>query len=110
MAELKLYGLRISYYTGKMEGYLRYKEIPHEFIVLNPQRIQLLKEKTGAAQMPAVELPDGRVRWRNEQFLRRAGGAVGDPGEQRQSGDEGEPRRRTRAERRKSQRPQEEAE
>lgn len=59
-SNIKLYGLRISYYTGKMEGYLRYKEIPHDFLVLNPTRMQMLKNKTGAAQMPAVELPDGR--------------------------------------------------
>ena len=60
MSNLKLYGLRISYYTGKMEAYLRYKEIPHEFVVLNRSRMRLLKAKTGAAQMPAIELPDGR--------------------------------------------------
>ena len=60
MADIKLYGLRISYYTGKMEAYLRYKEIPHVFVVLTRDRMRLLKEKTGAAQMPAVELPDGR--------------------------------------------------
>lgn len=58
--EIKLYGLRISYYTGKMEGYLRYKEIPHEFVVLNSNLMRQLKTKTGAAQMPAVELADGR--------------------------------------------------
>ena len=57
---LKLYGLRVSYYTGKMEAYLRFKEIPHDFVVLNPTLVRMLKEKTGAAQMPAVELPDGR--------------------------------------------------
>ena len=60
MTDLKLYGLRISYYTGKMEAYLRYKEIDHEFIVLNRARMRLLKAKTGAAQMPAIELSDGR--------------------------------------------------
>jgi glutathione S-transferase len=43
-----------------MEAYLRYKEIDHEFIVLNPERMRLLKAKTGAAQMPAIELSDGR--------------------------------------------------
>ena len=76
MADIKLYGLRISYYTGKMEGYLRYKEIPHEFVVLNRARMGLLKEKTGAAQMPAVELPDGRfmtdttpmISWFEERY------------------------------------------
>jgi glutathione S-transferase len=60
LTDIKLYGLRISYYTGKMEGYLRYKETPHEFIVLNRKLMGRLKAETGAAQMPAVELPDGR--------------------------------------------------
>ena len=57
---LKLHGLRISYYTGKMEAYLRYKEIPFEFVTLNPERMRRLRRQTGAAQMPAVELADGR--------------------------------------------------
>ncbi len=60
MQPLRLYGLKISYYTGKMEAYLRYKEIPHEFVTLNPALMRRLKTETGAAQMPAVELPDGR--------------------------------------------------
>ena len=60
MTDIKLYGLRISYYTGKMEGYLRYKEIPHQFIVLDRKLMGRLKAETGAAQMPAVEFPDGR--------------------------------------------------
>ena len=59
-SKIKLYGSRISYHTGKIEGYLQYKEIPHDFVVLNPNLIRMLKAKTGAAQMPAVELPDGR--------------------------------------------------
>lgn len=58
---LRLYGAKISYYTGKMEGYLRYKEIPFEFVTLNPRLLRWLKRKTGTSQMPAVELPDGRV-------------------------------------------------
>ena len=60
-ASIKLYGSRISYYTGKMEGYLRYKEIPFEFVVLNPGLTRMLRDKTGAGQMPAVELADGRI-------------------------------------------------
>ena len=60
MADIKLYGLRISYYTGKMEAYLRYKEIPHNFVVLNRKLMGRLKQETGAAQMPAIELADGR--------------------------------------------------
>lgn len=57
---VKLHGLRISYYTGKMEAYLRYKEIPFEFVTLNPERMRRLRRETGAAQMPSVELADGR--------------------------------------------------
>jgi hypothetical protein len=43
-SKIKLYGSRISYYTGKIEGYLQYKEIPHDFVVLNPNLIRMLKE------------------------------------------------------------------
>ncbi|WOJ97463.1 glutathione S-transferase N-terminal domain-containing protein [Congregibacter brevis] len=60
MAKLKLYGLRVSYYTGKMEAYLRYKGIDHDFVVLDAPLMQMLGEKTGAQQMPAIELSDGR--------------------------------------------------
>ena len=28
---MKLYGLKLSYFAGKLEGYLRYKKIPYEF-------------------------------------------------------------------------------
>ncbi len=76
MGNMKLYGLRISYYTGKMEGYLRYKEIPYEFVVLNRKLMARLKAETGAAQMPAIELPDGRfmtdttpmIAWFEDQY------------------------------------------
>lgn len=76
MADIKLYGLSISYYTGKMEAYLRYKEIPHDFIVLNRGLMRRLASETGAAQMPAVELPDGRfmtdttpmIRWFEAEY------------------------------------------
>ncbi len=59
-APLRVYGSRISYYTGKLEAYLRYKEIPYECIAMTPRFWRTVTEKTGAAQMPAVELPDGR--------------------------------------------------
>ncbi len=76
MSEIKLYGCRISYYTGKMEAYFRYKEIPHQFVVLNRRLMGMLKDKTGASQMPAVQLPDGRfmtdttpmIAWFETQF------------------------------------------
>ncbi|MAI24866.1 MAG: glutathione S-transferase [Spirochaeta sp.] len=57
---LKVYGASISYYTGKLEGYLRYKEIPYEFVPFNRKIMSMLSRQTGTSQMPAVELPDGR--------------------------------------------------
>ena len=57
---LTVYGSAVSYYTGKLEGYLRYKEIPYTFIPLSPTMQRRLKKKTGTAQIPAIELPDGR--------------------------------------------------
>ena len=57
---MKVYGSACSYYTGKLEGYLRYKEIPYRFVALSPTRQRRMKRATGAAQVPAVELADGR--------------------------------------------------
>lgn len=58
---LTVYGLKVSYFTGKLEGYLRYKEIPYAFHALTAREfVGMLPEETGAMQMPAVKLPDGR--------------------------------------------------
>ena len=74
--ELIVHGSVISYYTGKLEGYLRYKEIPYRLVRFSPSIQRLLKEKTGNSQMPSVELPDGRfmtdttpmIDWFETQF------------------------------------------
>jgi glutathione S-transferase len=58
--QLRVYGAEVSYYTGKLEGYLRYKEIPYERIAMTPRVMARVARETGASQMPAVELPDGR--------------------------------------------------
>lgn len=60
LAGLKLYGLDLSYFTGKFEAFVRYKEIPHKRIELSMSLMRKVAAKTGLAQMPAVELPDGR--------------------------------------------------
>jgi len=57
---LVVYGLDLSYYTGKLEGYLRYKEIPYRLVAWTPATVRRVRRETGAAQIPAVELPDGR--------------------------------------------------
>jgi glutathione S-transferase len=57
---LIVYGSKISYYTGKLEGYLRYKEIPYRFVPRTSKIGRRLQKETGTSQVPAVELPDGR--------------------------------------------------
>ncbi len=60
IAEMKVYGLDLSYFTGKFEAFLRYREIPHQRVEMSAATMRLAARKTGLAQMPAVELPDGR--------------------------------------------------
>lgn len=70
---LEVYGVEPSYFTGKLEAYLRYKEIPYEFVVCGPDD---LRKATGVGQVPAVRLADGRwmtdttpiIAWLEEQF------------------------------------------
>jgi glutathione S-transferase len=58
---MRVYGSQISYFTGKLEAYLRYKEIPYTFVPMTARHFnRTVPRATGAAQMPAVELPDGR--------------------------------------------------
>ena len=58
---IKVYGSSISYFTGKLEMYFRAKGIPYQFVSMNNHSFNhTAKEKTGAVQMPIVELGDGR--------------------------------------------------
>jgi glutathione S-transferase len=59
-APLRVYGSAISYFTGKLEGYLRFKEIAYERVAMTPLVRARVGRRTGTTQMPAVELPDGR--------------------------------------------------
>lgn len=58
-APLKIYGCKISYFTGKVETYLRFRNIPYEMgnYIANQKR---MKQGAGVAQMPVIELADGR--------------------------------------------------
>ncbi len=56
-----VYGVDISYFTGKFEAYLRYKEIPYEARDLDAYHyLWKVPRRLGATQYPSVELPDGR--------------------------------------------------
>ncbi len=66
----------VSYYSGKLEAYLRYAEIPHERIEVNARLMrETLLPATGFMKVPTMQCPDGRwlkdttpmIRWLDEQ-------------------------------------------
>jgi glutathione S-transferase len=59
METLRVYGSEVSYFTGKLEAYLRYKQIP--YVRIAERCMDAAKKRTGVAQIPSVELPDGRL-------------------------------------------------
>ena len=56
---MKLWGVSVSYFTGKLEAYLRYKGIPYELAhpYADSSRI---RAGAGAIQVPIIERDDGR--------------------------------------------------
>ncbi|WP_419317409.1 glutathione S-transferase family protein [Caulobacter sp. ErkDOM-E] len=57
---LIVHGLDLSYFTGKLEGYLRAKGLPYRLQEMDTAAFRALALKTGVRQMPQLELPDGR--------------------------------------------------
>lgn len=55
-----LHGLTLSYFTGKLQTYLRAKGIPFEFVEMDSADFRACAARTGVAQMPQLECPDGR--------------------------------------------------
>jgi glutathione S-transferase len=56
---LSVHGLDLSYFTGKLEGYLRAKGIPYRLREMDTAAFYRCARATGIAQMPQVELADG---------------------------------------------------
>ena len=57
----KLYKMDVSYFSGKVEAYLRYKGIPYEGIECldDMKALQRVGQHTGVQKVPAIEMPDG---------------------------------------------------
>lgn len=72
---LKVYGSEISYFTGKLECYLRYKEIPYKMV---PAKFSIAAKllNTGVKQVPCIQLADERwmtdstpmIEWFENEF------------------------------------------
>ena len=62
---LKVYRSKISYFSGKLEAYLRYKEIPHELVDSSTgatlgELARRIDFHCGVRKLPAIEMPDGK--------------------------------------------------
>jgi glutathione S-transferase len=60
LSGMSVYGLDLSYFTGKLQAYLRYCDLPFDYIDLDIGTMGKVAKATGMAQMPAVQLADGR--------------------------------------------------
>jgi len=54
-----LHGLKLSYFTGKLEAYFRAKGIPFRYVEMDMADFRACAKATGIAQMPQVETPSG---------------------------------------------------
>lgn len=55
----QVYGVKVSYFTGKFETYLHYKGLEFDF-VKTPVNTKEMIERVGTGQIPTVRFPDGR--------------------------------------------------
>jgi glutathione S-transferase len=56
---LRLHGLGLSYFTGKLEAYFRCKGVAYTFVEMDTADFRRCAKATGIAQMPQVERADG---------------------------------------------------
>ena len=54
-----VHGLTLSYFTGKLEAYLRAKGISYRFAEMDMRSFRRAGRATGVLQMPQIEMPDG---------------------------------------------------
>src|SRR5262245_66630274 len=59
MSPLIVYGTDCSYYTGKLEAYLRAKGIDYRLEPFSPSNMERCARHTGVTQIPQVEQGDG---------------------------------------------------
>lgn len=60
-SEYTLYLMYISYFSGKMQAYMRYKEIPHRCVELKwGEMVNILYPNTGLMKVPVVRTPEGQ--------------------------------------------------
>lgn len=63
----RVHGLDLSYFTGKIEAYMRAKGLPYRLIDMDMADFRACGRITGARWMPQIECPDGS--WLTETTL-----------------------------------------
>lgn len=66
-----LHGLKLSYFTGKLEGYLRAKGIPFRYVEMDMADFRACGLATGVYQMPQLQAPDGAWLTDTTAIIRR---------------------------------------
>ena len=78
-----VHGLDLSYFTGKIEAYLRTIGLAYRLEEMTTGSFQALAQRTGVRQMPQVELPDGTWLTDTPQIIdameARGGGLITPP-------------------------------
>jgi glutathione S-transferase len=67
----ELHGLKLSYFTGKLEAWLRARGLPFRFVEMDTAGFRACARATGVAQMPALRTPDGVWLTDTTRILRR---------------------------------------
>ena len=67
---LRVHGLDLSYFTGKLEANLRIKGLRYELVEMDTRAFRTLGKRMGIAQMPHLELPDGQLLTDTTHILR----------------------------------------
>lgn len=75
-APFQLFRMDISYFSGKLEAYLQYKQIPFSRVEAHHQVLFDIYKKTGTMKVPAVETSDGlwlkdstpMIRWFEKEY------------------------------------------
>lgn len=74
-----LHGLKLSYFTGKLEAYLRAKGVPFRFVEMDMADFRACARATGMAQMPQLQTPDGEWLTDTSAILKRLEGERPEP-------------------------------
>ena len=76
---VQLHGLDLSYFTGKVEAYLRAKGMDYVLTQMDTRSFRRWGRITGVAQMPQLELPDGSWLTDSTHIMERLEAAGGLP-------------------------------